>query len=414
MIKINTPLPGIHVSAALKRIEKHIGLYDPPYPFVYSGKGQGVYCEDLDGNVFMDWASQIACQPLGYNHPRMIAVAKKYSTRSPLKLAGHDYYSLEHIELLEELATILPGDLQSIFLINSGAEAVENALKISYRKKPSAKIGISVQGAFHGRTLGALSCTNSKTAQKKNYPEIPVRRITLNNADELNRLLTHDVDPENVAYVIAEAIQGEGGYRFADKQWLQDLRRITKDNNIPLILDEVQTGMGRTGKWWAFEHAEIVPDIFTSGKALQVAATIGKKNMFPEESSSISSTWGGGDLIHMAMGLEIIKTIKEEQLLDKVILRGEYFLKKIKELEQKYPLITNARGRGLLLSFDFKTSELRNKFIEMNFEKGLLTLGCGSHSLRIIPPYIISEQEIDEGITIFDHNLGLLSEEGGK
>ena len=414
MINIKTKLPGPNVDIALKRIEKHIGLYDPPYPFVYGGKGQGVYCEDLDGNIFMDWASQIACQPLGYNHPRMLEVSKKYSNKAPLKLAGHDYYSLEHIELLEEVASTLPEELQSIFLINSGAEAVENAIKIAYRKKPSAKIGISVQGAFHGRTLGALSCTNSKTAQKKNYPEIPVRRISLNNVDELNRLLKYDVDPENVAYVIAEAIQGEGGYKFADKQWLQDLRAVTQEHNIPLILDEVQAGMGRTGKWWAFQHSGIIPDIITSGKALQVAATIGKKEMFPRDSGSISSTWGGGDLISMAMGLEIIKTIKEENLLEKVKIRGEHLLKRLKELEQKYPIVTNARGLGLLLAFDLPNSELRNRLVELNFEKGLLTLGCGPHSMRIIPPYIISEQEIDEGIKVIDASLKVLSEGQGK
>ena len=414
MINLKTKLPGPNVEVALKRIEKHIGLYDPPYPFVYGGKGQGVYCEDLDENIFMDWASQIACQPLGYNHPRMVEVSKRYSGKAPLKLAGHDYYSMEHIELLEEMSSTLPEELQSIFLINSGAEAVENAIKISYRRKPSAKIGISVQGAFHGRTLGALSCTNSKTAQKKNYPEIPIRRISLNNLDELNRLLKYDVDAENVAYVIAEAIQGEGGYKFADKQWLQDLRAVTQEHNIPLILDEVQAGMGRTGKWWAFQHSGIIPDIITSGKALQVAATIGKKQMFPTDSGSISSTWGGGDLMNMAMGLEIIKTIKEENLLEKVKVRGEYLLKRLKELEQKYPIVTNARGLGLLIAFDLPNSEIRNRLVELNFEKGLLTLGCGPHSMRIIPPYIISESEIDEGINILNLNLKLLSERGSK
>jgi len=414
MINIKTKLPGPNVATALKRIEKYIGLFDPSHQFVYGGKGKGVYCEDLDENVFMDWASQIACQPLGYNHPRMLEVSKKYSNKNPLKLAGHDYYSTEHMELIEEMASILPQELQSVFLINSGAEAVENAIKIAYRRKPSAKIGISVQGAFHGRTLGALSCTNSKIVQKKNYPEIPMRRITLNNVEELNRLLKYDVDPENVAYVIAEAIQGEGGYRFADKQWLQDLRRITQAHNILLILDEVQSGMGRTGKWWAFQHSGIVPDIITSAKALQVAATIGKKEVFPTESGSISSTWGGGDLIHMAMGLEIIKTIKEENLLDQVKVRGEYLLKKIKELEYKYSIVTNARGLGLLLAFDLPNGEIRNKLVDLNFEKGLLTLGCGPHSLRIIPPYVISEQEIDIGIDILEQNLKLLSEGKSK
>ena len=172
--------------------------------------------------------------------------------------------------------------------------------------------------------------------------------------------------------------------------------------------------MGRKGKWWAFQHSGIVPDIITSAKALQVAATIGKKEVFPTESGSISSTWGGGDLIHMAMGLEIIKTIKEENLLNQVKVRGEYLLKRLKELEYKYSIVTNARGLGLLLAFDLPNSEIRNKLVDLNFEKGLLTLGCGPHSLRIIPPYVISEQEIDIGIDILEQNLKLLSEGKSK
>ena len=415
MISIIGNLPGPKVTAALGRIEKHIGLYDPPYPFVYGGKGEGVYCEDLDGNVFMDWASQIACQPLGYNHPKINEVIKKYSGKSPLKLAGHDYYSLEHIELLEEISSILPAELNGIFLINSGAEAVENAIKIAYRNKPSAKVGISVQGAFHGRTLGALSCTNSKHEQKKHYQEIPMRRITLNNPEELSRLLRHDVAPENVAYVIVEAMQGEGGYRFANKSWLQDIRNETQKNNITLIVDEVQAGMGRTGEWWAFQHSGIIPDIITCGKALQVAATIGKKSIFPKDSGSISSTWGGGDLLNMAIGAEMIRIIKKENLLDQVKKRGAYLLQRLKELEQKYSAVTNVRGLGLSLAFDLPSAEIRNKLVDMNFCGGLLTLGCGQRSMRIIPPYIISEQEIDEGIAILEKNLKILNSEiGGK
>ncbi len=404
MIHIRT-LPGPKTSAVLQRYEKVIGLYDPPYPFVYGGKGQGVYVEDLDGNMFMDWASQIAAQPLGYNHPRMVKVAQAFAQRAPLKLAGHDYYSLEHVELMEELASITPKELNRFFLINSGAEAVENAIKIAYRTKPTARIGISVQGAFHGRTLGALSLTNSKIAQKKNYPEIPMRRITLNNHDDLHRLLKHDVHPENVAFVIAEPIQGEGGYRFASKEWLKSLREETSAHHIPLIFDEIQTGLGRTGEWWAFEHSGVIPDIMTAAKGLQVGATIGREEFFPKESSSISSTWGGGDLIHMAMGMAVIRAIKEDKLLENCRKTGAYFLKRLQELSEKYPIVQGARGQGLLLAIDLPDPAIRNKLVEMNFNKGLITLGCGTQSLRLIPPLIISEKEVDEGMVVLEQNV---------
>ena len=408
MISIKTKLPGPKTEQLLERFQKRIGLYDPAFPFVYGGKGHGVYVEDIDGNMFMDWASQIAAQPLGYNHPRMVAVAEQFGGQAPLKLAGHDFYSLEHLELIEELASISPQELNASFLINSGAEAVENAIKVAYRQRPTARVGISVQGAFHGRTLGALSCTNSKIVHKKNYPEIPIRRITLNNIDDLHRLLKHDVHPENVAFVIAEPIQGEGGYRFATKEWLKSLREETAHHNIPLIMDEIQTGLGRTGEWWAFQHAGITPDLVTSAKALQVAAVIGKKEFFPTDSGSISSTWGGGDLIHMAMGLEIIKTIKDEKLLENCRKTGAYLVKRLQELETKYPAISNSRGLGLLCAFDVANAELRNKLVDLNFAKGLITLGCGTHSMRIIPPFIITPKEVDNGIEIIEQNIKTL------
>lgn len=409
MIKV-THLPGPKTSAILKdKFQKYMGLYDPPYPFVYK-EGQGVYVKDLDGNVFMDWASQIAVQPLGYNHPAMVETLSKYQGKGTFKLAGHDFFSEEHAELIEELIKITPEKLNAAFLINSGAEAVENAAKIAYRKRPSAKTAVSFQGAFHGRTLGALSLTNSKYVQKKNYPEIPVRRLqhftsSEKGISEFERVLKYDLSPENIAFVIVECIQGEGGYRFAEKEFIKELRRITQENQIPLIIDEVQAGMGRTGKWWSFQHYDVEPDIMTSAKALQVGATIANKETFPTDSGSISSTYGGGHLLDMAMGATIIKTIKKDKLLENCTKMGEYMLKRLKELEERYKIVGNARGLGLMIAIDFPNSELRNKVVDLNFQKGLLTLGCGSNGLRIIPPYIINKEEIDEGIKVLETSI---------
>lgn len=382
-------LPGSKSKKYLDKVKKFNLGWNNPYPFVHSDKGEGCYFQDIDGNIFLDFASQIAANPLGYNHPDILKVIKKYSNRHPIKFAGQDFTVKEHIELLEELLKIAPRGFDRAFLINSGAEAVENSLKTALRYS-KGKFGVSFEGAFHGRTMGALSFTHSKPIQKKNFLEIPNKTLPFSEKalDILEKM--------NPGFVIIEIVQGEGGYNLAPRKLIKGIRKITREKNIPLIFDEVQSGMGRTGKWFAFEHYKVKPDIFSAAKALQVGATITSKK-FDLEPGSISSTWGGGHILDLAVGLQTIKIIKKDKLLHKNRKNGEYLKKRLNELS-----LINVRGLGLMVAFDLQTKEIRDNLVIELLKNGLVVLGCGKKGIRLIPPYIVTEKEIDQAVDIIE------------
>ncbi len=361
--------------------------------------------------MFLDFASQIASNPLGYNHPELLKVVKQYASSHPIKYAGQDFGIPEHLELLESLLSITPKPLDAAFLINSGAEAVENAIKICLRARPAAKFGISFQHAFHGRTLGALSATNAKPVHKKNYWTFPMQRLPFNAsaADELKDTIAREGSAENVGFVILESVQGEGGYHIPSGQMIRSVKKVCQEQNIPYIADEVQSGMGRTGEWWAFQHFGIVPDVFSSAKALQVAATVAKKSYFPED-GAISSTWGGGHRLDLALGCKIIEIIKKEKLLPHIKKQGLYLKKCVHDL----PEIRNPRGLGLMVAFDLASKELRNNVIAACLQQGLVVLGCGTAGIRLVPPYILTEKESNQACDILEKSIKLCTEPGFK
>jgi len=398
-----TKVPGPKSRKMLERLKQVNGGWALPLPMAYAG-GEGCYMRDIDGNVFLDFASQIASSPLGYNHPAMNAVLKRYQ-HAPVKIAGQDFTPSEHLELIESILKISPG-FNAAFLTNSGAEAVENALKISMRKKRGI-YGASFERAFHGRTLGALSYTNSKIVQKAGYWTFPAQRLPFDDSApaKLEDMIKREGGKENLSFVIIEPVQGEGGYRIASKAMMRGIRKVTADNGIPLIIDEVQSGLGRTGEWWAFEHYGIKPDVFTSAKALQVGATVADKKFFPEEPAAISSTWGGGSLIDLAMGATIIDTIRRDKLLLNCQRMGAYLLKRLHELAGKHREVLNPRGLGLMVAFDLADKKARDHFAEALLCNGLIAIGAGQNSMRLLPPYLVSEEEIDEAIGIMDRTL---------
>jgi 4-aminobutyrate aminotransferase len=398
MIKLKTAVPGPKSFRILRGLKAKNGGWSVSYPLVFSGRGHGPYCEDLDGNVFLDFASQIAANPLGYNHPEMLEVAKAYLGRFPLKFAGQDFAVAEHLGMLEDLTGISPEGLDTAFLINSGAEAVENAIKLCMRKRPGTKFGISMASGWHGRTLGALSLTNSNRVHKKGYMRLPMMRLPYDEraGEGLERIIRAEAGPEEIGFIIIEHVQGEGGYNIAPKRMVSGLRKIASENGIPYISDEVQAGMGRTGKWWAFEHYGIVPDVFTCAKALQVGAVVSSKRMFPGEPGAISSTWGGGHILDLAMGMKTIEIIKREKLLQKNASKGAYMLSALEDMKG----ISGARGLGLMLAFDAATPVLRDDIVAECARNGLLLLGCGKRSVRIIPPYVAEQEDMDRGIEI--------------
>ena len=397
-------LPGPKSKRALEKIKRLNGGWGLPLPIVFES-GKGSYLRDVDGNVFLDFATQVASSPLGYGHPAMNAVLKQYS-RAPVKIAGQDFTVAEHAELIEEIIKISPPEMNAAFLTNSGAEAVENAIKSSLRRC-RGYYGVSFEYAFHGRTLGALSCTNSKIVQKAGYWTFPVQRLPFDERAPvlLEEMIKREGGAENLSFVIVEAVQGEGGYNIAPNELMKGIRKVTRDNKVCLICDEVQCGMGRTGKWWAFEHYGVKPDVFASAKALQVGATVANRNFFPPEPASISSTWGGGSLIDMAMGAATIRTIKKERLLANCRKMGKYLLKRLKELEAKQLEVTGARGLGLMCAFDLPDKKARDHLAEHLIASGLIVLGAGKKSIRLIPAYTVSEKEIDEAIEIINKSL---------
>ncbi|HLC37717.1 MAG TPA: aminotransferase class III-fold pyridoxal phosphate-dependent enzyme, partial [Candidatus Nanoarchaeia archaeon] len=295
-------------------------------------------------------------------------------------------------------------------------EAVENAIKISIRDKKDVEFGVCFRGSFHGRTLGALSFVTSKQIYVRGYGlKIPSRVLSFNeNAkDELIKILNEEGSGK-IGFVIMEALQGEGGYNVADPKVVKDIRELTKQYNIPFICDEVQCGMGRTGEWWAINNYNVKPDVMSAAKALQVGATIANKKRFPSEEGAISSTWGGGHIIDMALGIEIIRTIKKDKLLLRNKKNGRYIRKRLKQIEEDVPVINDVRGLGLMNAFDLATARLRSDVVIECFKNGLILLGCGGKGIRLIPPYVVSKNEIDEAFDVIRKSVDTCSVKGFK
>ncbi|HJT10073.1 MAG TPA: aminotransferase class III-fold pyridoxal phosphate-dependent enzyme [Candidatus Nitrosotalea sp.] len=400
---MNKKLPGPNSKRVIDKMRRY--AYDSTfmYPLVIAN-GHDCIIEDLDGNRFLDFTSNIGACPLGYSHPDIIEALAEYSTNGTHKIAGQDFYSKEHAELAEEVSKIVPANFKSFF-INSGAEAVENAIKIAYRKMGPLP-GVSCLGAFHGRTLGALTFTSSKPVHKYNFPEFPAKRIKFCSSDDDSEMdAIESVLKENkVAFILTEVVQGEGGYNVASKKFIKNLRKYATKYGVPLILDEVQSGLGHTGKWWAFEHYNVKPDIMTAAKALQVGATMYDKKLEPKDRSALSSTWGGGSRIDMAVGMKTIQVIKRDRLLENATKMGNMLKKGLEELVGKKGVI-DVRGLGLMIGLEFDTRTQREKKIVELFKSGLLTLGAGQKSLRIIPPLVITKKQVEQGLEIMNQVL---------
>jgi 4-aminobutyrate aminotransferase len=308
-------------------------------------------------------------------------------------------------------------DMDQVFLSNSGAEAVENAIKVAYQDRDAHR-GICFEGAFHGRTLGALSLNRSKTVHRKGYPEVPgimsVPYCSCSGECEcgwktngpggnvLADKLHHsrgNVDPDEVAYVILEPVQGEGGYRVPNDDFVADIRSVREEHGIRVISDEIQAGLGRTGEMWGIDHVDLEPDVVTSAKGLRVGATVANHEVFPEEKGRLSSTWGAGDIISAAQGVATIDAIHEHDLLANAEERGRQMWELVADAD--HDCITDIRGRGLMFAVEFDGKDRREAVVKHALERGLLTLGCGYKSLRLLPPLDATEREIELGVGLF-------------
>lgn len=406
-IRVKKRLPGPRTRKAVSMIEKYGVSSTFQYPMSIKD-GDGAFLQDLDGNWFLDFHSNIASTALGHRHPAVMRVLQKYSKLGAHKVAGQDFYTEEHAELLKKIVRITPKRIRKAFLVNTGAEAVENAIKFAYRKMGPFP-GVSCEGGFHGRTLGALTFTHSKAVQKKNYPELP-HHITA-FYEEGKRVCTEGMCEQDFkkiieeagrpSFFLVEAVQGESGYKVADKTFLKSIRKITRREKVPLIIDEIQAGMGRTGKWWAFEHYGIEPDIMAMAKALQVGAVGTIDKFAPKEKGAVSTTWGGGHRIDMAVALATIEAIEKEKLVQNAAKQGIHLKSALQDMAEG-TCIEDVRGLGLMVGLECSSLRKRDEILAECFRNGLSIFGAGKKSIRLCPPLIISQGEIDLGLSIME------------
>ena len=435
----DAPMIQIEPEKVIETLKKYM-LIDGFHIVVDLEKSQGSHLVDArDGREYLDFFSFFASNPVGFNHPKMLEpeFTKKLLRAAIHKPSNSDFYTVELAEFAETFSQLaLPDDFKHLFLIEGGALAVENALKAAfdwkvrknfekgYRGEKGKQI-IHFREAFHGRTGYTLSLTNTADKRKTKYfakfdwprvlnPKItfPLTEQNLEKVKEAERVSLNQIkqaiynNPDDIAAIVIEPIQGEGGDNHFRGEFLRALRQIADENEILLIFDEVQTGVGITGKMWAHQHFDVVPDIMAFGKKTQVcgiAATSRidevENNVF-KESGRINSTWGG-NLTDMVRATRYLEIIHQENLVENAHVVGEYFVERIQQLQQQFPeLISNARGRGLFIAFDLPSPEIRNKLFAETFKHRVIVLKSGVKSIRFRPSLNITKAEVDEGIEL--------------
>jgi len=445
MISETSVRPGPLGQAIIARDEEIMsGSMKPRYPFVMD-HGLGARVWDVDGNDYIDFAAGIAVNATGHCHPRVVAAVTEQAQKF-LHIAGTDYYYDVQVRLAEKLASIAPFDEQArVFLCNSGAESVEGAVKLA-RWYTGRQNVIAFFGAFHGRTMGALSLTGSKVVQRDGFGAmVPgVYHVPYNNpyrclhmreeaacqahctcADYIEDILFKKiVAPESVAAIIMEPIQGEGGYVVPDRRFVQQLRDICDKHGIMLIADEVQSGVGRTGKWWAMQHHGIEPDIVCSAKGLAsglpIGAIIAREHIMSWPPGAHGNTFGGNP-IACAAALATLELI-EETYMANAAEQGVYLMDALAELKERHPTMRHGRiqGIGLMIGAELVRDEkrtpakdIRDRMELLAIENGLLVLGAGESTVRFCPPLMIERETIDVGLQRFEDSLTQAEREAG-
>ena len=429
-------LPGPKAQAIIKRDHAHISAsYPRGYPFVMD-HGLGTEVWDVDGNRFLDFAAGIAVVSTGHSHPKVVKAIQDQAEQ--FIHISSDYYHETWVRLGEKLDQISPFDSPAkCFMSNSGTESVEAAIKLArYHSQRTQFIGFL--GAFHGRTLGAVSFTASRSNYKGRffplmngvthvpYPD-PYRPVLLRHKGEgygeavvryiEDEILARILPPDELAGFLIEPIQGEGGYILPPPDFFPALRALCDKYGILLIADEVQSGMGRTGKWWAIEHFGVEPDIITSAKGIAsgmpLGAMIAREDVMSWPRGSHGNTYGGNP-ISCAASLATIDLIENEYLQNARDV-GEYTLDALAEIMARHRSIGDVRGIGLMIGVEFvqdreskePATALQKEIINLAFERGLLTLGCGQSTIRLSPPLSTSKSEVDDALMIFEEAITL-------
>ncbi|MGH9138101.1 MAG: aminotransferase class III-fold pyridoxal phosphate-dependent enzyme [Acidimicrobiales bacterium] len=419
---LRTDLPGPIAAAIIARDE---AVTSPAltrvYPLVVR-RGRGCVLEDVDGNRFLDFTAGIAVAAAGHGHPDVNA-AIHAQVDDVLHYCSSDFYLPVYAELSERLAHLAPmeGAVKS-YLCNSGTEAVEAALKVArhHTRRPNV---IAFLGAFHGRSLGSLSLTASKARQRSGFGIVtpgsfhapywnPYDEGALTGADYIEQVLfTKLTDPDDVAAIFVEPIQGEGGYIVPPAGWLAEIRELCDRHDILLVLDEVQSGVGRTGTMWACQHDGVEPDIVCIGKGLAsglpLAGIIARAEVMDWEPGGHGSTFGGNPVSCAAANatLELV----ENGLADNAAKVGSHLISALTELSAGLPFIEQVRGRGLMIGIDTPDHDAAEALQEACFRRGLLTLVCGERSLRFAPPLVVTVEQADTALDIIGDAVASLS-----
>ena len=429
-------LPGPKAKTLMERDSAVISpSYPRGYPFVMD-HGKGVEVWDVDGNRYLDFMSGIAVLATGHSHPKVVKAIQEQAEK--FIHISSDFYHEPWIELAEKLNEIAPFEEQAVsFMTNSGTEAVETAIKLArYHSGRMNFIGFT--GAFHGRTMGAVTFTASKpTYHGGFYPLMngvvhapypnPYRRVVESQPNEdygeavvryiEEEILGHILPADEVAGVLVETIQGEGGYIIPPAGFFPALRKLCDKHEILLIIDEVQCGMGRTGKWWAIEHFGVEPDMVLAAKGIAsgmpLGACIARKSVMDWERGTHGSTYGGNP-IACAAALATIELIDKEYLENAAEV-GQYTNDALQEIAVRHPSMGEVRGLGLMIGVEFvkdkatkePAKEISDRVVDLAFERGLLMLACGKSTIRIAPPLSIKKAEIDEGLGMFEEAITL-------
>ena len=431
---IKTRLPGPKAKNILNKDHKYVSpSYTRGYPAVVES-GKGVWVTDVDGNVFLDFSAGIGVVSTGHCHPQVVKVIQEQSTRL-LHMSGTDFYYPNQANLAEKLAEIVPGAKnKKVFFCNSGAEAVECAMKLArYHKRRTRYIAFT--GAFHGRTYGALSLTASKVAQRRyfapllfgvthvsyaycyrcpfnlEYPSCDMACVKYIDDVVLKKI----VPPEEVAAIFVEPIQGEGGYIVPPSRFIPALRALCDKYDILMVDDEIQAGMGRTGRMFAIEHFNTKADVYTIAKGiasgLPLGACVSRAGIMDWEPGSHASTFAGNP-VSCAAALKTIELL-ENGLIENAARLGEAALARLNGLKDRYDFVGDVRGKGLMVGVELvgdaitkePVRDLRNAVVLEAFKNGLLLLGAGESAIRFIPPLVIQEDELHTGLDIFEQAL---------
>ncbi|OYD94702.1 aspartate aminotransferase family protein [Nostoc sp. 'Peltigera membranacea cyanobiont' 210A] len=420
-----TSLPGPRAQAIVQRDRAVTSpSYTRDYPLVVS-RGQGCMVEDVDGNVFLDMTAGIAVTATGHAHPEVVKAIQEQSARL-LHMSGTDFYYEPMVELAEQLAIRAPFPQPhsntafpaKIFFTNSGAESNEGAIKLA-RYYTKRSLIVAFLGAFHGRTYGAMSLTGSKAVQRANFgPLVPgVTHIPYGTHASLDyleqQLFCTILPPQEVAAIVVEAIQGEGGYIVPEDGFLERIREICDRHGILMVVDEVQAGMGRTGRLFAIEHWGVMPDIITTAKGIASGMPLGAILARPElmtwPPGSHATTFGGNP-VACAAGIATLRLL-ESGLMSNATQMGELLQTSLTQLHQRFPRVSPPRGKGLMVAVDLLDEQgnldhkLRDRIIQEAFLRGLLLLGCGKAAIRFCPPLVIDSDQIQIALQIISEIL---------